>query len=145
VDSPSLDEWARANPAGRDALLALAERAVALQPAAEAAIQHCRPGPEQAGGLQDANAVREAYRSLADHLHALGIAGGVAAELGELLDRHLEALDVALAGTAGHGAGSGGLREGMGLPAGRLVGLRDLLRRTVAIGGRPVSDVTPSV
>ena len=33
----SVAEWARANPAGRDALLALAERAVALQPAAEAA------------------------------------------------------------------------------------------------------------
>jgi hypothetical protein len=46
VGAPSVAEWARANPAGRDALLALTERAVALQPAAEAAIQRCRPGPE---------------------------------------------------------------------------------------------------
>jgi hypothetical protein len=129
-------EWARANPAGRDALLALAERAVALQPAAEAAIQQCRPGPEQAGGLQDAAAARDAYRSLGDHLHALGVAAPVADELAGLLDRHLEALDLAMAGAAA---------EGLGPAAGRLVGTRDLLRRTVAIGGRPVSDVTPGV
>jgi hypothetical protein len=129
-------EWARANPAGRDALLSLAERAVALQPAAEAAIQHCRPGPEQAGGLQDAAAARDAYRSLAGHLRALGLEAPVAADLAGLLDRHLEALDLALAGTAA---------EGLGPEAGRLVGARDLLRRTVAIGGRPVSDVTPTV
>jgi hypothetical protein len=129
-------EWARANPAGRDALLALTERAVALQPAAEAAIQQCRPGPEQAGGLQDAAAARDAYRSLRDHLRALGMEAPVAAELAGLLDRHLEALDLALAGSAG---------EGLGPVAGRLVGVRDLLRRTVAIGGRPVTDVTPGV
>jgi hypothetical protein len=46
TSNASVAEWARANPAGRDALLALAERAVALQPAAEAAIQRCRSGPE---------------------------------------------------------------------------------------------------
>jgi hypothetical protein len=132
----SVGEWARANPAGRDALLALAERAVALQPAAEAAIQQCRPGPEQAGGLQDAAAASDAYRSLGDHLHALGVAAPVADELAGLLDRHLEALDLAMAGAAA---------EGLGPAAGRLVGTRDLLRRTVAIGGRPVSDVTPGV
>jgi hypothetical protein len=60
----------------------------------------------------------------------------VAAELAGLLDRHLEALDLALAGAEA---------EGLGPAAGRLVGVRDLLRRTVAIGGRPVSDVTPGV
>jgi hypothetical protein len=134
--SASVAEWARANPAGRDALLALAERAVALQPAAEAGIQRCRPGPDQAGGLQDAAAARDAYRSLAGHLRALGLEAPVAADLAGLLDRHLEALDLALAGTAA---------EGLGPEAGRLVGARDLLRRTVAIGGRPVSDVTPGV
>ena len=48
----------------------------------------------------------------------------------------MEALDLAL---------TGGEAEGLGPAAGRLVGVRDLLRRTVAIGGRPVSDVTPSV
>ncbi len=136
MELPSVAEWARANPAGRDALLALTERAVALQPAAEAAIQRCRPGPEQPGGVQDANAARDAYRSLADHLRALGMQAPVAVELAALLDRHLEALDLAL---SGKGA------EGLGPDAGRLVGTRDLLRRTVAIGGRPVSDVTPGV
>jgi hypothetical protein len=133
---PSVAEWARANPAGRDALLALTERAVALQPAAEAAIQRCQPGPEQPGGLQDAAAARDAYRSLGEHLRALGLQAAVAAELAGLLDRHLEALDLALSGKAA---------EGLGPAAGRLVGTRDLLRRTVAIGGRPVSDVTPGV
>ena len=133
---PSVAEWARANPAGRDALLALTERAVALQPAAEAAIQRCRPGPEQPGGLQDAAAARDAYRSLGDHLRALGLGAPVAVELAGLLDRHLEALDLAMGGS---------VAEGLGPAAGRLVGARDLLRRTVAIGGRPVSDVTPGV
>jgi hypothetical protein len=136
VDPPSVAEWARANPGGRDALLALTERAVALQPAAEAAIHGCRPGPDQAALAQDAAAVRDAYQALRDHLRALGLQAPVAAELAGLLDRHLEAIDLALAGTA---------REGLGPAAGRLVGVRDLLRRTVAIGGRPVSDVTPGV
>jgi hypothetical protein len=134
VLTASLAEWT--NPAGRDALLALTERAVALQPAAEAAVQCCRSGPERPGGLQDAAAARDAYRSLGDHLRALGLGAPVAAELAGLLDRHLEALDLALAG---------GAAEGLGPAAGRLVGVRDLLRRTVAIGGRPVSDVTPGV
>ena len=133
---PSVADWARANPAGRDALLALTERAVALQPAAEAAIQRCRPGPEQAGGAQDAATARETYRSLADHLGTLGLKAPVAVDVAGLLDRHLEALDLALGGSAA---------EGLGPAAGRLVGARDLLRRTVAIGGRPVSDVTPGV
>ncbi|HJW60850.1 MAG TPA: hypothetical protein VJ931_14575, partial [Actinomycetota bacterium] len=84
VLTASLAEWARANPAGRDALLALTERAVALQPAAEAAVQCCRPGPERHGGLQDAAAARDAYRSLGDHLHALGVAAPVADELAAL-------------------------------------------------------------
>jgi hypothetical protein len=132
----SLADWARANPAARDALLALAERAVALQPAAEAAIQRCRPGPDQAGGLQDTAAARDAYRSLAAHLAALGLKAPVAAELAGLLQAHLDALDAALAGTAA---------EGLGPAAGRLVGARDLLRRTVPIAGRTVSDVVPGV
>jgi hypothetical protein len=133
---PSVAEWARVNPAGRDALLALAERAVALQPAAEAAVQRCQPGPDQPAGLQDAAAARDAYRSLADHLRALGLNAAVAADLAGLLEAHLEAIDGALGGTA---------YEGLGPAAGRLVGARDLLRRTVAIGGRPVSDVVPGI
>ena len=129
-------DWARANPAGRDALLALAERAVALQPAAEAGIQRCQPGQGTAASPEDAAATHDTYRSLADHLGALGLQAPVADELAGLLGRHLEALDLALDGKPG---------EGLGPAAGRLVGLRDLLRRTVAIGGRPVSDVTPGV
>ena len=73
----------------------------------------------------------------------VGVAGGggvleaeVAADLADLLEAHLEAIDGALSGTA---------YEGLGPAAGRLVGARDLLRRTVAIGGRPVSDVVPGV
>jgi hypothetical protein len=134
--APSVAEWARANPAGRDALLALAERAVALQPAAEAAIQHCRSGPGQAAQAQDAAAARDAYRSLAGHLRALGLEAPVAAEVAGLVDEHLDALEAALHGSAA---------DGLGPPAGRLVGLRDVLRRTVAIGGRPVSDIIPGV
>jgi hypothetical protein len=136
---PSVAEWALAHPADRDALLALAERAVALQPAAEAAIQHCRAGATpQAGWLEDARKVQEAYRSLGEHLRALGLRAAVAGQLGELLDRHLEALDHAMGRHAD-------APEGLGPPAGRLVGLRDLLRRTLAIRGRGVSDVTPGV
>jgi hypothetical protein len=136
MSAESVAAWARANPAARDALLALAERAVALQPAAEAAVQRCQPGPDQPAGLQDAAAARDAYRSLADHLRTLGLAAEVAADLAGLLEAHLEAIDGALAGRA---------YEGLGPAAGRLVGARDLLRRTVAIGGRPVSDVVPGV
>jgi hypothetical protein len=136
VGSPSVAEWARANPAGRDALLALAERAVALQPAAEAAIQGCRSGPEPAGAAQDAAATRDAYRNLARHLHALALEAAVAGDLAELLERHLDALEAALGGSGA---------EGLGRSAGRLVGVRDLLRRTVEIGGRPISDVVPGV
>jgi hypothetical protein len=137
--SPSIAEWALANPADRDALLALAERAVALQPAAEAAIQHGRvSAAPQAGWLEDARRVQEAYRSLVEHLRTLGLRAPVAGQLGELLDRHLEALDHAM-------ARHGDAPEGLGPPAGRLVSLRDLLRRTLAIRGRGVSDVTPGV
>jgi hypothetical protein len=145
--SSSVPQWATANPAARDALLALTERAVALQPAAEAAIQCWQGGPEQAALAQDAHLVRGSYRSLQDHLHALGLDAPVAGQLAELLERHLEALDQALGGSAAEAGAPGPveLPEGLGPAAGRLVGLRDLLRRTVAIGGRPVSDVTPSV
>ena len=131
-----MGEWARANPAGRDALLALAERAVALQPAAEAGIQRCRPGPDQAGGAQDAATVRGAYRSLRDHLDARGDTPPAPAPGPRRPPPPLPPRAPAPRAAAA---------EGLGPPAGRLVGLRDLLRRTVAIGGRPVSDVTPGV
>lgn len=59
----------------------------------------------------------------------------MAGDLAELLDRQLDALEAALGGSGA---------EGLGRSAGRLVGVRDLLRRTVEIGGRPVSDVIPA-
>ena len=80
MEAPSVAEWARANPAGRDALLALTERAVALQPAAEAAIQRCQPGPEQPAAARRGHGPRR-LRSLADHLRALGLKAPVAAEV----------------------------------------------------------------
>ncbi len=46
----SVAEWARAAPAARDAVLALAEQAVGLQPAAEAVIQWHRLDGEVAPG-----------------------------------------------------------------------------------------------
>jgi hypothetical protein len=138
---PTVAAWARANPSARDALLAVAERAVALQPAAEVAIQHGRAGAAPPDWALDAKQVLDAYRSLASHLGALGLRAPIAGELRELVDRHAELVDDALQAT-------GQLAErpeGLGPVAGRLVGLRDLLRRTVAIGGRGVSDVTPGV
>ena len=133
---PTVAAWARANPSARDALLAVAERAVALQPAAEVAIQHGRAGDAPPDWAPDAKQVLDAYRSLASHLHALGLRAPIAGELRELVDRHAELVDAALQAVG---------PEGLGPAAGRLVGLRDLLRRTVAIGGRGVSDVTPGV
>ena len=103
-------------------------------PAAEAAIQRCRPGP-QAAQAQDAAAARDAYRSLGDHLRALG--------LGRRSRPSSPGCSTGTwrRSTSPWPAGA----EGLGPAAGRLVGARDLLRRTVAIGGRPVSDVTPGV
>ena len=65
-----------------------------------------------------------------------GLEADAATCLAGRLEARLEAIDGALGGTA---------YEGLGPAAGRLVGARDLLRRTVAIGGRPVSDVVPGV
>jgi hypothetical protein len=79
--------------------------------------------------------VAEAYRALAVHLRAIDEAP-VTGQLDALLDLHAGLVDAALAGRA---------EEGLGLQAGRLVGLRDLLRRTLAIDGRGVSDVTKGV
>ena len=123
---PDFGEWARANPAGRDALLALTERA--SPPAGRRGRRPVLPararGP--AGGLQDAAAARDAYGPSAATCLALGLGVPLAAELAGLLDQHLEALDLAMAGKEA---------EGLRQAAGRLVGVRDLLRRTVAMGG----------
>ncbi|HYY82049.1 MAG TPA: hypothetical protein VFD04_23120 [Actinomycetes bacterium] len=135
----ALAGWAAANPDARDALLALAERAVALQPAAEAAIQHGRaPAGAPAGWAEEARRVHGGYATLAGHLRTLGVHGPPGELLGKLLDWHASAVDGALSGRPDP-------PEGLGPPAGRLVGLRDLLRRTLAVDGRPVSDITPGV
>jgi hypothetical protein len=62
-------------------------------------------GQEVSGRPQDANAARAAYRSLREHLRDLGVEGEVAGELAQLLDRHLDTLDGALAGTGAEGLG----------------------------------------
>ena len=133
---------AAAEPAALEALLALAERAVALQPAAEVAIQHGRPGAAAPPGwAEDARRVLEAYRSLRAHLRGLALAAPAAGELAGLLDHHAALVAAVLAAPVGGAAPP----EGLGAPAGRLVGLRDRLRRGATFGGRPVSDVTPGV
>jgi len=138
-----LEAWAAANPAARDALLALAEQAVALQPAAEAVIQLARHPLHhgQPDWEAERQRVEEAYRVLQAQLHALdlettrtpSVEGGRAASepLGALLERH--AALVAGARTAP--------ADGLGRVSGELVALRDRLRRTVPVRGRRVADL----
>jgi hypothetical protein len=130
----SLAEWARDEPATRDAVLALADQAVALQPAAEAVIQWCLLEREvEQAHVEEGRRVERAYQELAAQLRDLE-ADPVAAEpLAGLLERHLELLEGALEGASPP--------EGLGLVAGELVGLRDLLRRTARLRGRSVADI----
>ena len=130
----SLAEWARGEPAARDAVLALADQAVALQPAAEAVIQWCLLEREvEQAHIDEGRRVERAYRELAEQLRALQADPVVAEPLAGLLGRHLELLAGALDGASPP--------EGLGRVAGELVGLRDLLRRTARLRGRSVADV----
>ncbi len=127
-------EWAAAEPAARDAALALAEHAVALQPAAEAVIQWYRldeaVAPEHA---EEGRRVERAYRDLVEQLGRMAFDPVVAEPLGDLLQRHLDLIRRAIA--------LRGVPEGLGRLAGELVSLRDLLRRTGRLRGRAVADV----
>jgi hypothetical protein len=130
----SLTEWARDEPANRDAVLALADQAVALQPAAEAVIQCYRlepeVGPDQ---LEEGRRVERGYQALLDQLRAIDPDPVVADPFRKLLDQHLDLV---------HGAmGDASPPEGLGRVAGELVGLRDRVRRTAGLRGRVVADV----
>ena len=129
-----LGEWARQEPGARDALLALADQAVALQPAAEAVIQWCQLEREpEPAHLEEGARVERAYRELGEQLAGLGADPVAAVPLASLLARHLELVQRALEGTT--------VPEGLGRVAGELVGLRDLLRRSGRLRGRTVADV----
>ncbi len=133
-------EWARAAPAARDAVLALAEQAVGLQPAAEAVIQwHRLDGEVAPGDAEEGRRVERTYQDLADRLRAMVLDPAVALDpvvaepLAGLLGQHLELVRRAV--------GRSRPPEGLGPVAGELVGLRDLLRRTATVRGRLVADV----
>lgn len=134
METTSVAAWAAAAPAARDAVLALAEHAVALQPAAEAVIQWYRLDelitPDHA---EEGRRVERAYRDLLEQLHRMALDPVVAEPLNDLLERHLDLIRRA----------TGGSRppEGLGRLAGELVSFRDLLRRTARVRGRAVADV----
>jgi hypothetical protein len=134
----SLAEWARDEPASRDAVLALADQAVALQPAAEAVIQwYLLEGQVEPAHAEEGRRVERAYAELAEQLDGLHADPVAAGPLRSLLERHLALVRSALEGASPP--------QGLGRVAGELVGLRDLLRRTARVRGRRVSDVTPTV
>ncbi|HZD00197.1 MAG TPA: hypothetical protein VFA46_08365 [Actinomycetes bacterium] len=130
----SLAEWAAAAPAARDAVLALAEHAVALQPAAEAVIQWYRlderVAPDHA---EEGRRVERAYRDLVQQVARIAPDPVVAEPLTGLLQRHLDVVRRATDGSRPP--------EGLGRLAGELVSFRDLLRRTGRVRGRAVADV----
>jgi hypothetical protein len=136
VETTSLASWAAAAPpAARDAVLALAEHAVALQPAAEAVIQWYRlDQPVAPDHAQEGRRVERAYRDLVEQVPRMALDPVVAEPLTDLLERHLDLVRRATSGARPP--------EGLGRLAGELVGFRDLLRRTARVRGRVVTDVT---
>ncbi len=134
METTAVAAWAAAAPAARDAVLALAEHAVALQPAAEAVIQWYRldeqVSPDHA---EEGRRVERAYQDLVAQVTRIAPDPVVAEPLTSLLQRHLDLVRSA----------TGGSRppEGLGRLAGELVGFRDLLRRTGRVRGRMVADV----
>jgi hypothetical protein len=127
-------------------VLDLAERAVALQPAAEAVIQVCRRHRSPAAApTEEGLRVADAYLALRGQLRFLAVDHPIGLVLATLLDQHLQLVRLALdamgpAGLAGEGA-ERRAPDGLGQAAGRLVGVRDLLRRTVPVSGRRVADL----
>jgi hypothetical protein len=123
-----------ARPDGHDEVLALAERAVGLQPAAEVVIQWRRLGAEaMREHAEEGRRVERGYRALVDELASLRSPPLVGAHLGALLARHLELVRQALRGPRAP--------DGLGTAAGELVALRDLLRRGIPLRGRRVTDL----
>jgi hypothetical protein len=134
METTSVTAWAAAAPAARDAVLALAEHAVALQPAAEAVIQWYRLDervtPDHA---EEGRRVERAYRDLVEQVTRIAPDPVVAEPLTAMLERHLDVVHRATRGDRPP--------EGLGLLAGELVSFRDLLRRTGRVRGRAVADV----
>lgn len=131
-DPDPLEAWAAADPAGRDALLDLAEQGVALQPAAEVVIQLAHLDREHGGPpadhLAEQQQVEGAYQALLAQLRALDLEPAAGEPLRALLERHL-ALVVSARTVP---------PDGLGQVAGELVALRDRIRRTVPVKGRGV-------
>jgi hypothetical protein len=135
---------ARADPARRDAMLAIAERAVAWQPAAEVVIQLGLAGEPESGWAGEARRVQDAYRMLGQQLEALDTGDQFGSELAALLEEHLRLVVLVLPLQRPRSESTPGervLTGGLGQVAGRLVALRDLLRRTVPVDGRTVADL----
>ncbi len=134
MPATSLADWASAEPSTRDAVLALADQAVALQPAAEAVIQCARLEAEATlDQAEEARRVERGYQALVDQLHEIGPDPVVGEPLEALLGRHLDLLHGAMRDPSPP--------EGLGRVAGELVGLRDRVRRTAGLRGRIVADV----
>jgi hypothetical protein len=136
--------WARADPRRRDAMLAIAERAVTWQPAAEVVIQFGLAGEQPPGWAGEAGRVQDAYRTLSQQLEALGRVDRLGGELEALLEEHLELVARALPGQASKSKATRAERRkptGLGPVAGRLVALRDLLRSTAPVDGRSVVNL----
>jgi hypothetical protein len=132
--------------ASTDSLVALAERAVALQPAAEAVIQACvtTDRPDQAV-IEDGRRVVAAFHRLRDELARLPGGGGDHAELDELLDQHSELVSGTMRLVLGprDEASERARRElaGLGRAAARMVVVRDRIRRAAGHKGRPIEDL----
>jgi hypothetical protein len=134
MEPTAVAAWAAAEPAARDAALALAEHAVALQPAAEAVIQWYRMDePVTTAHAEEAQRVERAYGELVRQVARLELDPVVGAPLTALLQRHLDLVRRAVRGPSPP--------EGLGRLAGELVSLRDLLRRTGRLRGRSIADV----
>jgi hypothetical protein len=143
--------------ASGDNLVALAQRAVALQPAAEAVIQACRAADElDPSVIEDGRRVVSAFHRLRDELARFEADDGTGdpagrvdrAELDDLLDQHAELVSATLRLVLGprSEASERARRElvGLGRQAARLVGLRDRVRRAAGHKGRPVEDLPTS-
>jgi hypothetical protein len=134
MEAVAVAAWAAAAPAARDAVLALAEHAVALQPAAEAVIQWYRLGQPVTGDqAEEGRRVERAYRDLVEQVARMAPDPVVAEPLSDLLERHLDLVRRAIRDSQPP--------EGLGRLAGELVSLRDLLRRTGRVRGRTVADM----
>jgi hypothetical protein len=131
--------------ASTDSLVALAERAVALQPAAEAVIQACVAAdrPDQSV-IEDGRRVVAAFHRLRDELARLP-GGADHAELDELLDQHSELVSATMRRVLGprDEASERARRElaGLGRAAARIVVVRDRIRRAAGHKGRPIEDL----